>query len=73
MPRAATPAQIPMALERPLGSVKTLVMIDSVAGMINAPPTPMKARVAIRASVDPARAEATDPVPKMIRPMVRVL
>ncbi len=47
MPRAATPAQIPIALPRSTGSVKTLVMMDSVDGMMNAPPMPMNARVAI--------------------------
>src|ERR1700682_6091803 len=37
MPRADTPAQMPMALPRSPGLVKTLVMMDSVAGMMNAP------------------------------------
>ena len=47
MPSADTPAQTPIALPRSAGSVNTLVMIDSVAGMMNAPPMPISARVAI--------------------------
>ena len=42
----AVPAHTPMALPRSFGG-KTLVMIESVAGMMNAPPMPMNARVAI--------------------------
>jgi hypothetical protein len=45
-----------------------LVRIDSVEGMISAPPMPMSARVAINASEDPAKADITDPMPKMTRP-----
>ena len=44
MPMPLTPAQIPMARPRSLGSVKMLVMIDNVAGMMNAAPMPMNAR-----------------------------
>ena len=36
---------------------KTLVRIDSVDGMMNAPPTPISARVAISISAEPASAE----------------
>ena len=39
-PIAAVPAQMPIALARSSRG-KTFVMIDSVAGMISAPPTPM--------------------------------
>src|SRR3954447_23514235 len=50
-PRAmATPATAvhrPIALARSLGSVNTLVRIDSVAGMTRAAPTPMTARAAM--------------------------
>ena len=54
---------MPMALPRSTGSVKTLVMIDSVAGMMNAPPMPMNARVAISTSGRPGegRGQRTDP------------
>ena len=44
MPMPLTPAQIPMARPRSLGLVKMLVMIDRVAGMMNAAPIPMNAR-----------------------------
>ena len=47
----ATPAvadQRAMACARSRRSVNTLVMIDRVAGMISAAPTPMIARVAMR-------------------------
>ena len=40
MPTAAMPAQMPIALPRSSRG-KTFVMIDSVAGMISAPPTPI--------------------------------
>ena len=36
MPIPLTPAQTPMARPRSRGSVKMLVMIDNVAGMMNA-------------------------------------
>ena len=45
-PIAAVPAQMPIALARSSRG-KTFVMIDSVAGMISAPPTPIRARTAI--------------------------
>ena len=38
-------------------------MIDSVAGMMNAPPMPMNARVAIRTFGDPATADSSEPSP----------
>ena len=54
------PAQTPIALPRSLGG-KTLVMIDSVAGMMNAPPMPMNARVAMSWSALLANADASEP------------
>ena len=47
MPIAAMPAQIPMAFPRSSRG-NTLVMIESVAGMMSAAPTPIAARIAIR-------------------------
>ena len=64
MPSADTPAQMPMALPRSAGSVKTLVMIDSVDGMMNAPPMPISAaggdqhRRPTSANADSDRADA---------------
>src|ERR1700736_1583678 len=57
MPSADTPAQMPMALPRSTGLVKTLVMMDNVAGMMSAPPIPMKARVAMRVLAEPLKAD----------------
>ena len=70
-PRPDTPAQMPMALARSAGSVKTLVRMDSVAGMISAPPMPMNARAPMRALAEPLKAASTEPTPKMARPAVR--
>lgn len=60
VPRAATPAHTPIACPRSLGG-NTLVMMESVEGMIRAPPIPMTAREAIRTSAEPAKAAATEP------------
>ena len=43
--RAETPAQVPIALPRSWGG-KALVMIERVAGIMNAAPTPWTARLA---------------------------
>ena len=67
----ATPAQMPMARARSFGSVKTLVRIDSVAGMISAAPMPMNARVAMSGGGRRRRRPtASEPTPKMARPML---
>jgi len=71
MPMAENPAHTAMARPRSAGTVNTLLMMDRVAGMISAPPMPIRARVAIRWLGDPVRADATDPRPKMTRPAVR--
>ena len=63
----AVPAHTPIALPRSFVG-KTLVMIESVAGMMNAPPMPMKARVAMSWSDVVASAENSEPSPKTIRP-----
>ncbi len=70
-PSADTPAHTPMALARSTGSRNTLVMIDRVAGMMQAPPTPMSARVAMSMVGEVAMADRNEPVAKMVRPMVR--
>ena len=68
MPRPDTPAQMPIA--RPRSSAgNTFVRIDRVAGMINAPPMPMSARVPISVLADPANADRIEPIPKTTRPM----
>ena len=67
-PTPATPAHIPMAFSLSWGSTKTLVRIESVAGMTSAPPTPMSARVTTRISGDQAKAEKADPAQKTPSP-----
>ena len=71
MPSADTPAQMPIALPRSWWSVKTLVSIDSVDGMMNAPPTPITQRVTISAVAESAKAEATEPAPNTTSPKAR--
>ncbi len=63
-----TPAQMAIARPRSRGSRKTLVRIDNVAGMISAPPTPMKARVKISCVAEFERAAAADPIPNSTMP-----
>ena len=63
--------QMAMAWARSFRSVKTLVRIDSVAGMISAAPMPMIARVAMRWLASVANAEAIDAEPMIVRPMAR--
>ena len=67
MPRPDTPAHTPIAFARSSAG-KTAVMIDSVEGMMNAPPTPIRARVAISIAGEVASAERPEPRPKTARP-----
>ena len=67
MPMPAVPAHTPIARPRSFAG-KTLVMIERVAGMMNAPPMPMNARVAMSWSDVVASAENNEPRPKMISP-----
>jgi hypothetical protein len=66
----ATPAQAAMAWARSLGSVNRFVMIDRVAGMTKAAPTPMRARAAISSPTLPDRAPATEAMPNRAIPAV---
>ena len=66
-PMPATAAQMPIAFGRSSAG-KTLVMIDSVVGMISAPPMPISALVAMSMLADSAKADASDALPKMARP-----
>ena len=59
-PMPATAAQIPIAFGRSSAG-KTFVSTDSVVGMMNAPPMPIRARLAISESADPERAESSEP------------
>ena len=53
-PMPVVPDQMPIACSRSSSAVKTLARIDSVDGMIAAPPIPMKARAAMSPSGDVA-------------------
>jgi hypothetical protein len=64
IPTAARAAQIAIALPRS-SPVKTLAMIESVAGMISAAPMPIAARTAITAS-----AESATRAPRLARPKI---
>ena len=64
----ATPAQIPIARPRSPGSVNTLVRMDSVDGMMNAPPTPISARAAMSSFGVSTSAATTEPTPNTARP-----
>ena len=69
IPRPATAAQAAMARPRS-GPVKTLVMMERVAGMINAPPIPIAARAAIRVLAESAKAAAIELSPNNTSPML---
>ena len=60
MPRPDTPAQIPIAFARSFAG-NVAVRIDSVEGMMNAPPTPISARLAINIPAEPATADSAEP------------
>ena len=70
MPMAAIAAQMPMAFARSARG-KTLVMVDRVAGMISAPPTPIAARTAMRPFGSSTTSTATLAAPKMASPACR--
>ena len=67
-PSPEKPAQMAIARPRSTGSRNTLIRIDSVAGMINAPPMPMKARVKISPLADVDMAAAAEPRPNNTMP-----
>jgi hypothetical protein len=69
-PSPATAAQTPIAFARSRAG-KTFVAIDSVVGMMNAPPTPMSARLAISISALLAIAAISEPAPNTTRPVKR--
>jgi hypothetical protein len=67
-PAAPAPAHRAIARCRWLASRKMSVMIDSVDGIISAPPIPMPARAAIRMPADPEKAAQAEPAAKITRP-----
>jgi hypothetical protein len=71
MAMPAVADQMAMAWARSFGTVKTLVMIERVAGMTRAAPTPIRARVAISWPALPANALAVEAPAMMRRPRAR--
>ncbi len=67
-PAPANPAQIAIALPRSSGG-KTTVMIDSVAGITSAAPTPITERKAMTKAAESANDATIAAVPKMARPV----
>jgi hypothetical protein len=61
---------MPMAIARSRESVKTLVRIDSVAGMMSAAPTPMTARAPTSWPTPFENAATADATAKITRPIV---
>ena len=70
-PRPEKPAHTAIARPRSRGSRKTLARIDSVAGMISAPPMPMNARLRISCVVDVDSAADTEPSVNTTSPVCR--
>jgi hypothetical protein len=66
------PPQRPMARWRSAGSRNMLLMIDSVDGIISAPPMPMLARAAIRVPTSAEKAAPAEPPVKTARPVSSV-
>ena len=69
IPRPMVPPQVPMARARATGSRKMSLTIDSVAGMVRAPPAPMTPRHVISRSTEPEKAAPTDPRANTVSPM----
>ena len=61
--------QIAMALARSLWSLKTLIKMDNVDGMIKAPAIPNTARQMISIIVEMDKAAPSEPNPKSARPI----
>ncbi len=68
MPAPLAAVHAAIALARSRGSPNTLTRIDSVVGMISAPPTPITPRAAISVVVDVAEAAAIEPARNVARP-----
>ncbi len=66
-PNPATAAQIPMAFA-PSSLGKTSVSMESVEGMMSAPPIPIRARATISCALESAYAAYSLESPKITRP-----
>ncbi len=70
-PSPDTPAHIEMARARSPGSPKTLIRIESVAGMMNAAPKPCRPRIRIRVPALCTSEQAREPLPKTTKPPMK--
>ena len=69
--RAETPAQVPIALPRS-DAGNALVTIESVAGIIRAPPTPCTTRLATSEVVSGASPAVADEIVNRVTPIRKV-
>ena len=69
IPSPETPAQMPIALPRSCAG-NVAVRIESVDGMMNAPPMPIRPRITISSSGEVASADPSEPSPNTSRPSV---
>ena len=67
-PPETTKAQMPMAFALSLGSLKVVMMIESAAGAMTAPPIPCKARAATSNPWEPAIPQSSEANVKRARP-----
>ena len=70
MPTPLVPAHMPIARCRSAGSRNISVMIDSVEGIIMAPPMPMLARAEMSMPTEPENAAQVEPAAKAARPIM---
>ncbi|GAA2886137.1 hypothetical protein GCM10020220_090420 [Nonomuraea rubra] len=71
-PTAAIADHTPRAFARSAGSVNRFRIMDSVDGMIMAPPTPSSARTAITSSGLPAASTASEASPNTANPVISI-
>jgi hypothetical protein len=69
IPMPENPDQMPIAFPRSCAG-NVAVRIESVDGMMNAPPMPIRPRVAISSPAESASADPAEPRPKISRPSV---
>jgi hypothetical protein len=72
-PPETTKAQMPIALARSAGSVKVVMMIESAAGAMIAPPTPCNARAATSIPWEPASPHKSEANVKRVSPNMKTL
>ncbi len=68
IPSPVVPDQMPMARSWSTGSRKRSVMIERVAGMMQAAPNPITARAPISSFTEPEKADPAEPAAKRTSP-----